>query len=229
MARLLDWQALLDMDTGGNVIIAMSTLQASFLQACSAFYENRYSWVYGANDVTTEQWDAIDAMKADTELSLMGNMVGLILPNVLADVSDIGVLECDGTQYLRVDYPFLYAVISPAFIIDADNFVTPDLRERFPSGASIGVPVGTMGGEEDVLLDETTMPSHSHASTPHSHTESASIPSTVLINAGAPVPTALPSASVTGLATVDILDTGGGLAHNNIPPFLSISYVIVSG
>jgi len=126
MARLLDWQEMQDIDKGGNVIVAMSTLQALFLQACSSFYQSRYTWVAGANDVTDEEWNAIEYMQSDTELALMGNMVGLILPNVLADISDIGVLDCDGSSYLREDYPLLYDVIADAYIIDADNFFVPD-------------------------------------------------------------------------------------------------------
>lgn len=38
-----------------------------------------------------------------------------------------GVLPCDGDNYLRTDYPQLYAMLSPTFITDADNFVTPTL------------------------------------------------------------------------------------------------------
>lgn len=35
-------------------------------------------------------------------------------------------LPCDGNSYLRVDYPKLYAVLSSQYIIDSDNFRTPN-------------------------------------------------------------------------------------------------------
>lgn len=228
MARLMDWQSIQALDDGVNRMVALDSLQFAYLQALSSFYQSKFSWVFGANDITIEQWDAIEYLQAQTELDLMGNMVGTILPNVLADISEMALLPCDGTTYLRTDYPRLYAAIASAYIIDADNFYVPDLRQKFPVGASPSVPIGTVGGEEDVTLEIPEIPSHSHSTTPHSHAESGAVPSTVIINAGAPVPTALPSASVTGLADVSIDNTGGGVAHNNIPPYHAISYVIVS-
>ena len=229
MPSLIDWQTIQAIDTGGSIVIAISTLQALFLQACSSFYKGRYSWVYGANDVTDEQWDAISALQSQVELDLMGNMVGLILPNVLADISNIPFLDCDGSSYLRVDYPSLYSVIASAYIIDADNFKVPDLRDAFIRGASAINPIGTIGGTDEETLDISKMPAHSHVSPPHSHSDSGAIGSTVIVNAGAPVPSALPITTITGSASVTIGNEGGGLPHNNIPSFESISYVIVAG
>ena len=37
-------------------------------------------------------------------------------------------IPCDGSTYLRVDYPSLYAVMHTDFIIDADHFKTPTLN-----------------------------------------------------------------------------------------------------
>ncbi len=229
MARLLDWEAMQTIDEGGDVILSLTSLQALFLQACSAFYDSRYSWVYGANDVTDEQWNAIDLMRSDTELALMGNMIGLILPNVLADISNIGVLDCDGETYLRVDYPILYDVIADHYIIDADNFFVPDLRNRFPSGASATVPIGTTGGEEEVTLDIDTLPSHGHTNVPHVHTAMGAVASVTALGAGVPTPAALATPVVTDAVGVTINNTGNGEAHNNIPPYEAISYVIVAG
>lgn len=229
MARLLDWQSIQNLDDGVNRIVALDSLQFAYLQALSVFYQSEYSWVYGANDITNEQWNAIQYLQSQTELDLMGNMIGLILPNVLADISELGVLECNGDSYLRVDYPELYTVIASTYIIDADNFYVPDLRQKFPVGASLAVPIGTEGGEEDVTLTEAEMPTHTHSTVPHNHTESAAVPAIVVINAGAPVPVATATPSVTGLADVTIGNTGGNEAHNNIPPYHAISYVIVSG
>lgn len=229
MARLMDWQNIQNLDDGINRIVALDSLQFAYLQALSVFYQSRFSWVYGANDITDEQWNAIEYLQSQTELDIMGNMVGMILPNVLADISELGVLECNGDSYLRVDYPELYAAIDSAYIIDADNFFVPDFRQRFPVGASLTVPIGTEGGEDDVLLTDAEMPTHSHSTVPHSHTESGAAPAVVVINAGAPVPVATAVPSVTGLADVTIGNTGGNQVHNNIPPYHAISYVIVSG
>jgi len=152
MPRLIDWADLLALEDGTTKVMALSSLSAIFIQSLSVLYKDRYSWVSGANDVTDEQWDAIEAMVSETELNLMVGLVGMILPNVLADVSGLNVLECDGSSYLRVDYPYLYAAIASAYIIDADNFRVPDLRDRVPLGASIANPISTQAGADEVVL-----------------------------------------------------------------------------
>lgn len=229
MARLLDWQEMQDIDKGGNVIVAMTTLQALFLQACSAFYQSRYTWVAGANNVTNEQWDAINKLQSDTELALMGNMIGLILPNVLASISDIGVLDCDGTTYLKADYPLLYDAIAPHYILDSVSFFVPDLRQKFPVGASASVPIGTTGGEDDVTLSQGEMPSHSHSTVPHTHGIAGAGANVMSVTAGVPAPSALPLPLVSSASGVTVNNAGNNEAHNNIPPYEAISYVIVAG
>jgi len=229
MARLLDWEAMQDIDTGGDVIAAMSTLQALFLQACSAFYQSRYTWVYGGNEITDEQWDAIQFLQSETELALMGNMIGVILPNVLKDISNIGVLDCDGSVYDRVDYPLLYAAIADTYKIDPDSFAVPDLRQKFPVGASATVPVGTVGGEDEVTLTTGELASHNHSSVIHAHTVAGAVASVTALGVGVPTPSALAVPVVSDAVGVTINSTGNDEAHNNIPPYEAISYVIVSG
>lgn len=229
MARLLDWQSIQSLDDGVNRIVALDSMQFAYLQALSVFYQSRYSWVYGANDITDEQWDAIDFLQSQTELDLMGNMIGMIIPNVLKDISDLGVLACDGSSYLRVDYQQLYNTINDAYIIDADNFFVPDLRQKFPVGASPTVPIGTVGGEEEVTLDINTMPNHGHTTIPHTHAIAGAGANIMSVTAGVPAPSALPLPLVSSASGVTVNSTGGGQAHNNIPPYHAISYVIVSG
>jgi len=229
MARLIDWGDLLDLDTGDSMIIALDSLSAVFIQALSVWYNYRFYWVDGGNPVTDEQWDAIQALISQTELDIMSAMVGLILPNVLATLGTLTVLDCDGATYLRVDYPLLYAAIAPAYIIDADNFSVPNLQNRVALGASFARPIGTVGGENEVTLTEQEMPVHTHTTQPHDHTYTGTIPSVDTGGAGPPLPAVQSAPNTTGLQTVIVDNAGNSDPHNNMQSFEAISYVIVAG
>jgi microcystin-dependent protein len=69
-------------------------------------------------------------------------------------------LLCDGSQYLRVDYPELYALLDPVFIVDPDNFVVPDLRERMVIGDGTVISFGTAAGNQTHTLGVNELPDH---------------------------------------------------------------------
>lgn len=90
---------------------------------------------------------------------------------------------------------------------------------------------------------------HTHTDAGHSHTESAATPSVNEVSAGVPVPAAVPGLGVTGLgfasilaSTVELIPatvtvnasdvnvnvTGGGESHDNMPPYYTLSYVIIA-
>ena len=76
------------------------------------------------------------------------------------DVLPTNVLPCDGSTYLRADYPDLYSILPAFLIVDADTFKTPALEAAYPIGAQseIGSTVGT---NSLLLLNENT-PDHRH-------------------------------------------------------------------
>jgi microcystin-dependent protein len=122
-------------------------------------------------------------------------------------------LACDGASYLRVDYPLLYAALDSAFISDADHFVTPRVADRFivTSGA---LSVGDTGGEAKHTLTLAEIPAHHH-------TESTCTIYPITSGEAAIVLHAEPNTGVTG-------DTGGGYAHNNMPPYICLRAGIVA-
>lgn len=152
--------------------------------------------------------------------------VGTIVPFVTVDIPQ-GMLPCDGSVYNVIDYPALGAVIDPVFFVSASEFATPDLTGKFLFGEDFSRPIGTTGGEETHTLTELEMPSHTHEDIPHTHSEVSSV--STLINGGieAPATASVPTPSITGASNVTLLNAGGGQAHNNMPPFITVKYGII--
>jgi len=142
-------------------------------------------------------------------------MIGAIIPFATADVPD-NALACDGAEYARDDYPELYSVLDTVFIIDADSFVVPDMRNAVPIGMGITWDIGDTGGEVEHTLTVAEMPSHAHTYVPPVFNVDIEAP-------GAPDPIA----AGIGLPT-NTGDTGGGDPHNNMPPFVALRYCIVA-
>jgi microcystin-dependent protein len=225
----LDYEEILGLSLQPARIVALSDDSAAFLFACAAFYQSRFNWLVGGEAPTDEEWNDIQRLIGKTEFALMNTLVGFVLPHFLGSIAGLPVLPCDGAIYNRVDYPLLYAAIKPVFQIDADTFFVPDLRNKFLYGEDEYQPMGSSGGEEYVTLDISEIPEHGHTSPPHSHSEITSIGALADLGTGAPVPSAVPSVGVTGGASITIDNAGGGQAHNNMPPYITIGFVIVAG
>ncbi len=156
------------------------------------------------------------AMLDDFSLSGDWMPIASIFPTAGATIPP-HCLECDGNAYLRVDYPALYAALDSAFIVDADNFLVPDLRGNVPLGADspayASYPVGALGGETDHVLTVAELASHTHTDSGHAHAEGTTIPTAITIGAGAPAPAAV--------GTI-------GITSNNLQPYIALRYAIVS-
>jgi len=157
-------------------------------------------------------------------------VIGEIIGYAGATSPDVNWLVCDGTSLLRVDYPDLFAVIGVSYgAPDAAHFNLPDLRGNVPVGADGGTfTFATPVGENAHTLSTTEIPSHAHTDVGHAHTEITATPVLIAIGAGVPAPSAIPGVGVTGSASANIANTGGGGAHNNIQPSLPITFLIVA-
>lgn len=154
-------------------------------------------------------------------------MIGAILP-ICTDDTPAHMLLCDGSTYNRTSYPLLYEAIAAALKIDADTFTVPDLRSRFILGAS-SADFLDIGGESEHTLTTDEMPAHSHTDLGHIHSYSEN-PTAVAVSPGE-VPFALPSIPFTGSTSngnANLTSTGGGTAHNNMPPYLVLKYAVIA-
>lgn len=143
-------------------------------------------------------------------------MIGSLIHYATTNPPD-GVLACDGTQYLRVDYPKLYDTILASYIVDADNFVVPDIEDAFLLGAGPTYLVEDIGGEIDHTLVEAEMPAHIHQTAyPQLTVDIKSVGAPTIESASNP-PIYLPSQSA-----------GGNQSHNNMPPFVAFKIGIIA-
>lgn len=92
----------------------------------------------------------------------------------------------------------------------------PDLRDRFVLGAGNSYAVGAMGGEETHKLTTSEMPSHVHSA--YGYTSSGTLDKVSKIAS-----TIITGYSRAGATTSS---TGGNAAHNNMPPYYALCYII---
>lgn len=159
--------------------------------------------------------------------------VGIMIP-ISHGSYPTGWLVCAGQAVSRTTYAALFAVINTAYGTGdgSTTFNLPDLRGRMAMGldnmggvsanrvtaaAADGVGLAFAGGAENHTLSVAEMPSHSHPyQTGNGTPESRQVPT--------PGPNA--GVGIDSSGTNFIKATGGGGAHNNMPPYLSVVYII---
>ena len=144
-------------------------------------------------------------------------VIGEVKTHTLQTIPD-NWLPCDGAQYLRVDYPLLYAVIHPNFIVDADNFIVPDMRDRVVGGEGALSTMGQMGGTRQTTLALANMPEHNHQFLQFQQTA-------LLEGAGVPYPLAVTAPTL----PANTNSKGGNAPFSNLPPYSILGFAIVAG
>ena len=155
--------------------------------------------------------------------------VGLIHPYISATIPP-GYLLCDGASYDPADYPELFAVIGYSFGGSGSSFLLPDLRTRAVIGSNSTFPFASVGGATEETLDVSQIPAHTHTDLGHAH----SIPLVTSLPAQAGVGfagnvTVPVITTTTGISSANNQNTGGDGAHNNMPPYMALVYMIYAG
>jgi microcystin-dependent protein len=194
--------------------VVLSGMSATVLFSALDAAKRIHDWWSGDDELSPAQIDQLQTILGNANKELMVVQIGEVKATAAGTIP-AGCLLCDGGTYERVDYPDLYAALAPAFIVDADTFITPDLRSRFVWGSDSSFPIGSTGGAATHTLDVSEMPTHSHT-IPLTATTLALEPGEVTVTT--PIP----------FLTQNTGDTGGGAPHNNMPPYLALRYYIVA-
>ena len=119
---------------------------------------------------------------------------------------------CDGTVYTA---------------LDGSKVETPDLRSKFIIGTSIKYPQHIQYGEENHVLTINEMPSHAH-STNSNTVFSCPIPwfSNYKSNVGYLGGDCAGATNDANYNSTNSSTAGDGQAHNNMPPFYTLAYII---
>lgn len=123
-----------------------------------------------------------------------------------------GWLLCDGGQYSTSSYSTLYTVIGTTYGGGNGSFKVPDLRGRMPVGKNYGTfsALGRTGGEETHVLTNAEM-------APDVYMDVSGSRSTELVNIGG---------GNRWANTGRVNGAQAGRAHNNMPPYLVLNYII---
>ena len=147
---------------------------------------------------------------------------GVIMPTALAAAST-GWLLCDGAAVSRLTYAALFSAIGTTYGSGdgSTTFGLPNLKGRVVVGIDAAQTEfnvrGETGGAKTHTLSVAEMPTHNHVS---GATARAVLTNTSQRTASAGTQGAFIS------TTEDIVDAGGGGAHNNLQPYMALHYII---
>ncbi len=144
----------------------------------------------------------------------------------------VGWLPCNGQLLAISQYTALFSILGTFYGGNGtSNFALPNLQGRMAIGVGTGPGLtpraqGEMAGEENHTLLTTEMPAHNPAAFGDANDGTSDSPSGMN---PARTPAGVPQYGAgTGatLAATHIGATGGGLPHNNMPPYLALTYCI---
>ena len=139
-----------------------------------------------------------------------------------------GWMFCEGQLLPISENETLFQLIGTTYGGDGQaSFALPDLRGRIPIHQGAGLTLAETGGAESVTLTQNQIPAHSHALVASTNPAqlSAGPNGSVLADSGATLlyAGAAPSVSMSPSA---IGATGGSQPHENMAPYLCVSFII---
>lgn len=142
-----------------------------------------------------------------------------------------GWLMCDGQSYSISTYQDLYNAIGTTYGGYGQSFQVPDLRGRFPVGKDTGTfaTLGGKGGEEKHTLTVSEMPAHQHAGNDRAwHDKQKRNGQQWFVGLNHDGGNWMANAANDGLTNRDTETgtTGGNQPHNNLPPYISLNFII---
>jgi microcystin-dependent protein len=119
----------------------------------------------------------------------------------------------------------LFALLGTTYGGDGrTNFALPDLRGRTPIHAGNGLTQGQNGGEQSHTLTSAELPAHAHVAQGTAVKADSALPGRNYLGAAENVYAG--ASKLTPLHPTSISDVGGGQAHENMQPHLTLSFCI---
>ncbi len=138
---------------------------------------------------------------------------------------------CDG-QILPINQnQSLYSLLGTTYGGDGrTSFALPDLRGRTPLHRGDGHTLGQKSGAETVTLTAAEMAAHTHAAKANSQAGNTDQPLGTFLSAPSS-PDDLTyrepeAANSTAMRTGTVTNAGGGQAHSNMQPYLTVNFCI---
>ncbi len=192
-------------------------------------YSNKYTFAVEDGEIKASNIDSdIASIESDITIiedditSIKGDIVSI--NSNISEIEPVGIIQmwptsslpsgcllCNGSTFNASTYPELGSLLG--------SNTLPNFSGRFPLGVGNSGTSGSTthnlngkGGEETHVLNINEMPSHNHGITYTGRNKSGS---------GGEV-----SDLESNSSTVYTENTGGGQAHNNMPPFYTINFII---
>ena len=145
----------------------------------------------------------------------------------------VGWMLCQGQSLPISEYDTLFNLIGTTYGGDGQStFNLPNLASRTPvhmgtnSGTGTTYTLGEIAGVEQVTLTAAQTPTHTHPMFASTNTASAQTPTSNVIGKSTAVDLFINAVPSTALNAQAVTAIGGSQPHENMQPYLCISYII---
>ena len=106
------------------------------------------------------------------------------------------------------------------------NFALPDLRARTPTHTGNGLTLGERAGEAAHTLTISELPTHTHSANASSSDGNNVVPTNNVLASSLNQSYRAPDQALTSLLPATIANAGGSQPHENMQPYLTLSFCI---
>lgn len=138
-----------------------------------------------------------------------------------------GWMFCNGQLLPISEYEVLFQLIGTTYGGDGEStFALPDMQGRIPIHFGNSTSFGETGGSETVTLTTNTIPAHTHAMLANNSVANTPNPGNNLLGLASQVSMFFGDPANTNMAANAIGPDGGSQPHENMMPYLCVSFII---
>lgn len=140
---------------------------------------------------------------------------------------------CNGQLLQIAEYEALYTLLGTTYGGDGrTTFGVPDMRGRVPvsmgNGGGGNYPLGQKGGTETVTLLESQLPAHTHLPAAQSAPGDQALPTNNVWASKKVFEKPADDIPLVPMSAAAISSTGGNQPHENLMPYLAVSFIIAT-